>query len=128
MGDFEAILEAYKRAGGDPSFLRSSKVGSLVVHGHQVLGLNAVAGVRMEPEEMEHGVRVKVWVEPGTRLEWPVHLCFGVLPKEGRQEILPTFEIGEGARVEFLAHCTFPNAEDVVHLMEAQVHVAGGPP
>lgn len=124
MSDFEAILEAYKRSGGDPSFLRSSKVGSLVVHGHQVLGLNAVAGVRIEPEEMEHGVRVKVWVEPGTRLEWPVHLCFGVLPKEGRQEILPTFEIGEGARVEFLAHCTFPNAEDVVHLMEAQVHVA----
>lgn len=124
MSDFEAILEAYKRSGGDPGFLRSPTVGSLVVHGNRVLGANEVPGVRMETEEMEHGVRVSVTVDPGTHLERPVHLCFGVLPKEGRQEILSTFEIGEGARVEFLAHCTFPNAEKVVHRMEAQIHVA----
>lgn len=126
MSDFEAILEAYQRSGGDPSFLRSPKVGSLVVHGNHVLGANEVPGVHMETEESEHGVRVHVRVEPGTRLERPVHLCFGVLPKEGRQEILSTFDIGEGAQVAFLAHCTFPNAEQVVHLMEAQVHVAKG--
>ncbi len=126
MSDFEAILEAYRRSGGDPSFLRSPKVGSLVVHGNQVLGANEVPGVHMETEELEHGVRVHVQVDPGARPERPVHLCFGVLPKEGRQEILSTFEIGEGAQVEFLAHCTFPNAEKVVHLMEAQVHVAKG--
>jgi len=39
------------------------------------------------------------------------------------QRILSEFDIGDGARAEFIAHCTFPNAEHVVHQMEATVHV-----
>lgn len=123
MSDFEAILKAYERSGGDPHFLRSPKVASLVISGNRVLGANQVPGVRIEPEEIEHGVRVKVIVEPGTRLDVPAHLCFGVIPAEGVQEILPEFEIGAGARAEFIAHCTFPNAVNVQHLMEAHIHV-----
>ncbi|MCR4406708.1 MAG: SufD family Fe-S cluster assembly protein [Anaerolineae bacterium] len=123
MSDFEAILKAYERSGGDPNFLRSPKVASLVISGNRVLGANQVPGVRIEPEEIEHGVRVKVIVEPGTRLDVPAHLCFGVIPAEGVQEILPEFEIGAGSRAEFIAHCTFPNAVNVRHLMEARIHV-----
>lgn len=123
MSDFEAILKAYERSGGDPNFLRSSKVASLVISGNRVLGANQVPGVRIEPEEIEHGVRVKVIVEPGTRLDVPAHLCFGVIPAEGVQKILPEFEIGAGAQAEFIAHCTFPNAVNVRHLMEAHIHV-----
>jgi len=123
MSDFEAILKAYERSGGNPHFLRSPKVASLVISGNRVLGANQVPGVRIEPEEIEHGVRVKVIVEPGARLDTPAHLCFGVIPAEGVQEILPEFEIGAGARAEFIAHCTFPNAVQVQHLMEARIHV-----
>ncbi|MBC7240454.1 MAG: SufBD protein, partial [Chloroflexi bacterium] len=36
MSDFEAILKAYEMAGGDPSFLKSPTVGSLVISGNQV--------------------------------------------------------------------------------------------
>ena len=123
MSDFEAILQAYERSGGDPDFLRSPKVASLVISGNRVLGANQVPGVRIVPEEIEHGVRVRVIVERGARLDVPAHLCFGVIPAEGVQEILPEFEIGEGARAEFIAHCTFPNAVNVRHLMEARIHV-----
>ncbi len=121
--DFEAILKAYERSGGDPNFLRSPKVASLVISGNRVLGTNQVAGVHIVPEEIEHGVRVRVIVEPEARLDVPAHLCFGLIPAEGVQEILPEFEIGEGARAEFIAHCTFPNAVKVKHLMEARIHV-----
>jgi len=121
--DFEAILKAYERSGGDPNFLRSPKVASLVISGNRVLGTNQVPGVQIVPEEIEHGVRVRVIVEPEARLDVPAHLCFGVIPAEGVQEILPEFEIGEGARAEFIAHCTFPNAVKVKHLMEARIHV-----
>ncbi len=123
MSNFEAILRAYERSGGDPSFLRSPKVASLVISGNRVLGANQVPGVRIEPEEIEHGVRVSIIVEPGVQLDMPAHLCFGVIPAEGVQEILPEFEIGEGAKAEFIAHCTFPNAVKVRHLMEARAHV-----
>lgn len=123
MSDFEAILEAYERSGGDPSFLRSREVASLVISGNRVLGANEVPGVQIIPEEIEHGVRVRVLVEPGARLDVPAHLCFGVIPAEGVQEILPEFEIGPSARAEFIAHCTLPNATNVRHLMEARIHV-----
>jgi hypothetical protein len=123
MSDFEAVLKAYERSGGDPSFLKSPKVASLVISGNRVLGANQVPGVHIVPEEIEHGVRVKVIVEPGVRLDVPAHLCFGVIPAEGVQQILPEFEIGEGAKAEFIAHCTFPNAVNVRHLMEARIHV-----
>jgi Fe-S cluster assembly scaffold protein SufB len=123
MSDFEAILKAYECSGGDPNFLRSPKVASLVISGNRVLGANEVPGVHVEAQEFERGVRIKLFIEPGTRLETPAHLCFGVIPAEGVQEILPEFEIGEGARAEFIAHCTFPNAVKVKHLMEARIHV-----
>jgi Fe-S cluster assembly scaffold protein SufB len=126
FGEFEAIVQSFERAGGDPAFLRSPRVASLVISGNQVLGANEVPGVRVETQEFEHGVRVKLFVEPGTRLERPAHLCFGVIPAEGVQEILPEFEIGEGAKAEFIAHCTFPNAVQVKHLMEARIHVGRG--
>lgn len=126
MSDFEAIVKAYERAGGSPHFLRSPKVASLVVSGNQVLGANEVAGVHLFSEQLPDGVRAQVIVDPGIRLDRPVHLCFGVIPKEGVQRILSEFEIGDGASAEFVAHCTFPNAEKVLHLMEAKVHVGRG--
>ena len=123
FGEFEAIVRSFERTGGNPALLRSPQVASLVISGNKVLGANEVPGVHVEAQELEHGVQVKVIVEPGTRLERPAHLCFGVIPAEGVQEILSEFEIGEGAKAEFIAHCTFPNAVKVRHLMEAKIHV-----
>jgi hypothetical protein len=42
---------------------------------------------------------------------------------EGLQEIHSEFEIGEGAQVGFLAHCTFPNAIRLKHVMNARIQV-----
>jgi hypothetical protein len=46
--------------------------------------------------------------------------------EEGLQEIHSEFEIGEGAEVGFLAHCTFPNAVELRHVMDARIHVRRG--
>ena len=126
MSDFETILKAYEQAGGDPNFLRSPRVASLVVSSNKVLGANEVPGAKLEAEEVPNGVKARVEVEPDTCLDYPVHLCFGVIPAEGLQEIYPEFEIGEGAKVEFIAHCTFPNAVKVRHVMQAKVRVGKG--
>ncbi|MBC7092443.1 SufD family Fe-S cluster assembly protein [Candidatus Bipolaricaulota bacterium] len=98
----------------------------MVVSGNRVLGANEVCGVHLFAEELPDGVRARIVVEPGVKLPTPAHLCFGVIPNEGVQRILPVFEIGAGAAVEFVAHCTFPNAERVVHLMEGEIHVGRG--
>ncbi|MCD6519003.1 MAG: SufD family Fe-S cluster assembly protein [Anaerolineae bacterium] len=126
MSDFEAILKAYEASGGDPSFLRSPQVASLVVSGNKVLGANEISGISMDAEQLPDGVRVHVKVASGVHIELPVHLCFGMIPAEGVQRILSTFEMGEGASAEFLAHCTFPNAVRVQHIMESTIRVGPG--
>jgi len=124
--DFEAILKAYEQAGGKPDALQTPRVASAVVSANRVLALNEIEGVSIEAEELESGVRARITVAPGTKVAYPVHLCFGMIPAEGLQEIISEFEIGEGAEVGFLAHCTFPNAVDLKHVMEAHVHVGPG--
>jgi Fe-S cluster assembly scaffold protein SufB len=124
--EFEAIMKAYEQAGGKPDVLGMPRVASAVVSGNQVLAANSIEGVSIEAEELENGVRALITVAPGTKVDYPVHLCFGVIPAEGLQEIVPVFEIGEEAEVGFLAHCTFPNAVDVRHVMDARIHVGRG--
>jgi len=124
--EFEAILKAYEQAGGKPDILRTPRVASAVISGNQVLAVNLVEGVDIEAEELENGVHARITVAPGTKVDYPVHLCFGMIPTAGLQEIISEFEIGEQAEVGFLTHCTFPNAVDIKHVMEARVHVGPG--
>ncbi|OQY23987.1 MAG: SufBD protein [Anaerolineaceae bacterium 4572_32.2] len=124
--EFEDMMRAYEEAGGKSDVLKTPRVASAVISGNRVLATNLVEGVSIETEELESGVNARVTVAPGTKVDYPVHLCFGMLPSEGRQEIVSEFEIGAGAEVGFLAHCTFPNAIDLEHVMEARIHVGPG--
>ena len=125
-GEMAAMLEAYREAGGDPQALQLPDVATLVISSNQVLVAHGVPGVHFEAEPLEHGVRARIVVEPDALIERPVHLCFGLIPAEGRQEILADYQIGPGARVQFLAHCSFPNAVKVEHLMQARIQVGAG--
>ena len=121
--EFEAMLDAYEKGGGKSDVLRAPRVASAVISANDVLSVNEIEGVTIEAEEQPNGVRAHITVAPGTKVEHPVHLCFGMTASEGLQEIDSHFEIGEGAEVGFLAHCTFPNAVELKHVMDAQVHV-----
>jgi len=120
------MLEAYRQAGGDPQALQLPDVATLVISANQVLAAHGIPGVQFEAEPLEQGVRARIVVEPDAQIERPVHLCFGLLPSEGRQEIEADYQIGPGARVQFLAHCSFPNAVKVEHLMQARIQVGAG--
>lgn len=125
-GELSAMMEAYRLAGGEPAALQSPEIATLVVSANQVLAAHEIPGIRFEAEPLEHGVRARIGVDPGARIERPVHLCFGLLPEEGLQEILAEYEIGEVACVQFLAHCSFPNARRVEHRMQASIRVGKG--
>lgn len=124
--EYEAMLDAYEKAGGRPDVLEARRVASAVIHAHDVLAVNEIEGVTIATEAREGGVRARINVAPGTKVEHPVHLCFGVTASEGLQVIDSEFEIGEGAEVGFLAHCTFPNAVELKHVMDARIHVGPG--
>lgn len=125
-GDLDALMEAYRQAGGDPETIRQANIATLIVSANQVLVAHEVDGIHFEAEELLQGVKARIVVAPGVTIERLVHLCFGMLPAEGRQEIIASYEIGAGAQVAFLAHCTFPNASRLQHVMDAEVHVGPG--
>ena len=121
--EFEAIAKAYEASGGNAQDLFDKKTASLVVSHHKILFQNSIPGVNIEGEEIQNGVRAKIVIEPGTVVKDPVHLCFGVIPAEGVQEITSEFEIGERSRVSFIAHCSFPNAIKLKHVMDSKIYV-----
>ncbi|MCX7642627.1 MAG: SufD family Fe-S cluster assembly protein [Armatimonadetes bacterium] len=121
--EYEGMLEALKQAGGDPSAITSGKFATLVVSANKVLAKSELPGIHFEAEELPTGIHARIFVEPGTKITKPVHLCFGMLAEEGVQEIIACYEIGDDAQVAFFAHCTFPNAQELKHLMEATIRV-----
>jgi hypothetical protein len=122
-GDYELMLTAYRDAEGDPSVFSDTSVAHLVVHQNRVIGSHLVPGLEAEAEGMPDGINLTFRVQPGAKIERPVHLCFGILPEEGRQEINIEGRVGEGAEVNLLAHCIFPNAVKIVHQMKAHIRV-----
>jgi Fe-S cluster assembly scaffold protein SufB len=121
--EFEAIARAYEASGGDAASLLDKKSASLVVSHNKILGKNEIPGVHIDGGETPTGAQAKITVDPGTIVKQPVHLCFGVIPKEGLQEIVSEFNIGDDSKVTFLAHCSFPNAVKVKHTMDAKIYV-----
>jgi len=117
------ISKAYESAGGDPAALCNKDFAGLVVSHNRILLRNDVPEVHVYGAETPTGARARIVVEQGTVVKDPVHLCFGVIPQEGLQEIVSDFEIGEWAKVKFVAHCFFPNAVKVKHVMDAKIRV-----
>jgi len=121
--EYEVMLEAYDRAGGDLDALKSKEVGNLVIHKNKVLTANEVEGIKIETEETETGVNIYFLVKEGAKIKHPVHLCFGILPKEGLQEITLRVEAQADSEVNVIAHCIFPNAVNIIHKMDADIKI-----
>ncbi len=119
----ELVIEMLKTLGVDINHLLSEDVARIQVHKNKVIGLHLVPGLKVEADELEDGVEANVEIEEGVRIEKPIHLCFGVMPEEGLQRIRLHLRAREGSKSIILAHCTFPKARNVKHLMEADIVV-----
>ena len=121
--EYEAMLEAYGKAGGDQNALKTPEVANLVVHENKILSANEVPGIRLDYQETENGIIADLLVEENTKSKYPIHLCFGILPEEGLQEITLRVTVQDGAEVSVIAHCIFPNAVNVIHSMDADIKI-----
>jgi Fe-S cluster assembly scaffold protein SufB len=126
MSELETLLQTLARCGGDPGALGDGGTAHLVASGHTILSSRTVAGLDVAARETRTGIRAKVTVQKGVKLRSPVHLCFGVLPRKGTQRIRMEVRLEEGSSAHFIAHCLFPNAVKVRHLMDALVSIGDG--
>jgi hypothetical protein len=120
------INELYSTTDSDAEVLKDPEVASLVVHHNQVLGSHLVPGLLVDVDELEDGIKADIRLKEGTVVKKPVHLCFGMMPETGIQRILLNVNIEKNAKVSILAHCTFPFAVDVKHIMDAEIHIGEG--
>jgi len=125
-GEFGELLQAYDQAGGPFQVLQESASPYLAVSSDKVLGKSELPGLHLDTEEIQDGIRARIAIEPGVKLQQPVHFCIGLLGAEGAQSIDMEYELGADASAQFIAHCTFPDARDVVHNMDARIHLAPG--
>jgi Fe-S cluster assembly scaffold protein SufB len=119
--EYPELVDAYGKVGGNKEALTSKEVASLVVHESQILSANQVEGISLKSEPRGKGVAVELIVEEGRKIKYPVHLCFGILPKEGLQEIDLKVNVRDYGEVDIIAHCIFPNAVNIIHKMNANI-------
>lgn len=108
------------------STMMSPDVAHLMIDQNRVLSSHTLPGLEVDVKELDDGIDAKIVVREGSLIEKPVHMCFGVLPRKGVQRIVLDVRIEKNAKVSILAHCTFPNAMDVQHLMNARISVGAG--
>ncbi len=110
----------------DAVTLNQPQTAHVVLDGQQMLSRHTIPGVDIRSEESGEAVTIEIVVTPGMRVESPIHTCIGVTRPHGSQEIRLLIRLGAGASAEIVAHCLFPNAEKVRHVMDARVDLAEG--
>ena len=123
MSELDDLMRTFVEAGGDKSILESEDIAHLAASGNKILSMRGVKGIEVVAEGTESGISASVRVLEGTRILNPVHLCFGVLHKSGLQEIKMDVRFEKDAAASFIAHCIFPKAEKVKHVMDAVIDI-----
>jgi hypothetical protein len=126
MIELDQWLGVLDSRGVDRAILGDAATAHLVASGQHILSRQQVPGLEIDTQETADGIVARLRVCRGTRLVQPVHLCFGVLPAVGRQHIRMLLVLEEDAAAGVLAHCFFPNAERVEHLMDAEIELSAG--
>jgi len=98
-------------------------IAHIFIHQHKVVQSHLLPGLKVDVKEFDDHVEVNTVVEKNTKIEKPVHMCFGMIPKNGIQKMVINTELMENSSASFLAHCAFPNAVDIQHIMNGDIKV-----
>lgn len=121
--ELDRLLNAFGEAGADRRVFDSRDIAHLAASGHKILSMRALEGLEVHAKETLQGISARVIVKEGVKIKNPVHLCFGVLHKKGTQKIKMDVRLERNSSAHFIAHCIFPKAEKVKHIMDAVVEI-----
>jgi Fe-S cluster assembly scaffold protein SufB len=122
----DILMKAFGEAGGDVAILGDKETAHLVAGGHKLLSMKSIEGLEVDARETMTGISAAVTVKEGAKIKNPLHLCFGVLHRRGTQRIKMDVKLEKNSSACFIAHCIFPKAEKVRHIMDAEVTVGEG--
>jgi Fe-S cluster assembly scaffold protein SufB len=99
------------------------KGAKLLLNFNKISGIEQVEGIILQGKEIPNGIIADVIIKEGTVHEEPIHLCFGVNKQSGIQEIFPRIIAEDNTDVKIQAHCSFPNADGLIHKMFGHFYV-----
>ena len=99
------------------------KGAKLLLNFNQITGIEQVEGIILKGREIPNGIVADIIIKEGTSHEEPIHLCFGVNKQSGVQEIFPRIIAEDNTNVKIQAHCSFPNADGLIHKMFGHFYV-----
>ncbi|MHA1273201.1 MAG: SufD family Fe-S cluster assembly protein [Promethearchaeota archaeon] len=95
----------------------------LLLDFNKIKGIEQVEGIILKGKEIDNGIIADIIIKEGTKLEDPVHLCFGVQKQSGVQLIFPRIIAEDNTEVTVQAHCSFPNANGLIHKMFGHFYI-----
>lgn len=124
MSDLSLLEQLYDSIGVNPHDLWGRlDIARIEIHANRVLGVHLVPGLEVEAESRPDGIAAWINVADGANIAHPVQVCFGMIPENGLQRIDLRIVVGAGARCGIVAHCTFPNAKNIRHEMDARLEI-----
>ena len=100
---------------------QGANASHLYVESNKTISLKKIYGLEISHQDSKEAVKIKLVVKKGVKIEKPILFCFGILGKTGKQKILSEIKLEEGAEAKIVSHCAFPQAQDVLHEMEAEI-------
>jgi Fe-S cluster assembly scaffold protein SufB len=110
------------QSGIDP-ILNDKDVAHLVIDHNKIISSNTITGLNVDVKELKDGINVNINLNKNTKVEKPVHICFGVLNESAIQKIDMNINLEENSEISILAHCMFPIGKEVQHLMDAKINI-----
>lgn len=110
----------------DVAILTQPQTAHVVIDGQQMLSQQAVSGVEVRSQESAGVITIQIAVARGIKVANPIHTCIGLMKPHGSQHIRLQVKLEAHASAHIIAHCLFPNAEKVRHVMESQVELGEG--
>jgi len=124
MSNNDLLEQLYLSINRKPHALRDrDDIARIEIHHDRILGVHLVPGLEVNATEGKDTITAKIVVTEGTVIEKPIQVCFGMIPEDGLQKIDLEIDVRDNARAGIVAHCTFPNAVNVRHEMDAVIRV-----
>lgn len=126
MKTFDRFLKIIDKTGVDRNIFADHQTPHVMASGHHILSQRQVPGLECNALETPDGIDAEILIRRDNHLLRPLHLCFGMLPESGVQHVRMHLMLEENATVNVVSHCIFPNALQVMHVMDARIDIGAG--
>jgi Fe-S cluster assembly scaffold protein SufB len=126
MTELEEVSRIVSSMGADSAVLADRRVAHVVVSGLDLVSQRVIPGVEFSNEKTADGLVAQITVKRDAIIANPIHLCIGVLHDTGRQRIQLQVMLEDDSSAKIVAHCFFPRAQNVEHIMDAAIEIHSG--